>query len=137
VYLARDGRGAAGALGLAVGTIAVLLLSSAGLYALMSFTVSQRRREIGIRSALGAQPRRLLATVFRRALAQIAVGVGIGCAATVTLARWLPIEDLGGWPVPGALPAAVVLFLVLGVLASLGPARRGLRVDPMDALREG
>lgn len=64
-----------GASSLAAVTLSVLLLSAAGMYALMSFTVNQRRREIGIRAALGAQPRRLLAGIFRRALGQLGAGV--------------------------------------------------------------
>jgi len=135
VYIAQERRGAAAALALASVTIVILLLSAAGLYSLMAFAVTQRRREIGIRSALGAQPRRLLAAVFKRALGQVSAGVVVGSVAALTLARWLPIQDLGGWPVPGVLPAAVVLLMFLGLAAAIGPARRGLRIAPTEALR--
>jgi putative ABC transport system permease protein len=135
VYGAQERRGAAGAVALASATIVILLLSTAGLYSLMAFTVTQRRREIGIRSALGAQPRRLLAAIFKRALGQVSVGVMAGSVAALALVRWLPIRDLGGWPVPWVLPAAVVLLMILGLVAAIGPARRGLRVAPTEALR--
>ncbi len=66
----------------------VLLLSAAGIYAMMSFTVARRRREIGIRAALGADARRILAGIFRRAAAQLAAGVAVGLAVAATL-DWL------------------------------------------------
>jgi predicted permease len=122
---------------LAAVTLSILFLSAAGMYALMSFTVNQRRREIGIRSALGAQPRRLLAGVFKRALGQVATGASIGILAALLLSYYLPIEEMGGWNVPGVLPAAAVLMVVVGLLSAMGPARRGLRVEPTEALREG
>jgi putative ABC transport system permease protein len=59
-------------------TASVILLSSAGIYALMSFTIARRWREIGIRSALGAGPRSVLVGVLRKAAGQIAMGIGIG-----------------------------------------------------------
>ncbi len=126
-----------GTFALAAVMLSVLLLSAAGLYALMSFTVAQRRREIGIRSALGAQPRRLLAGIFRRALGQVAVGVVVGVLAALILGAYLPIEEMGGWNVPGVLPAAAALMIAVGLLAAAGPARRVLRIDPAEALRDG
>ena len=126
-----------GGLQLAAGTLSVLLLSAAGIYALMSFTVARRRREIGIRSALGAQPARLLAGIFKRALGQVAVGAAVGVLLALFLGAYLPIEAIGGWHVPGAIPAAAGIMVVIGLLAAVGPARRGLRVDPTEALRDG
>jgi putative ABC transport system permease protein len=116
-------------------TGSVLLLSAAGLYALMAFTVAQRRREIGIRSALGAQPGHLVAAVFRRAFWQIGAGSAAGMLAAYLAGRYVPIEQIGGLPIPGILPGAAAFMLLVGVLASLGPARRGLRIDPTEALR--
>jgi hypothetical protein len=116
-------------------TGSVLLLSAAGLYALMAFTVALRRREIGIRSALGAQPGRLVADVFRRAFWQIGAGSAVGMLAAYVIGRYVPIEQIGGLPIPGILPGAAACMLVVGVLAALGPARRGLRIDPTEALR--
>jgi predicted permease len=113
----------------------VLLLSAAGLYALMAFTVAQRRREIGIRSALGARPGHLMAAVFRRAFWQIAAGSAAGMLAAYLAGRYVPIEQIGGLPIPGILPGAAAFMLLVGVLAALGPARRGLRIDPTEALR--
>ena len=62
-----------------------LVLSAAGIYALMSFTVARRRREIGIRAALGADPVRILVGIFSRAFAQLAAGALAGCSAP---SRW-------------------------------------------------
>ena len=125
-----------GALVIAAVTLSVLLLSAAGLYALMSFTVSQRRREIGIRAALGAQPTRLLAAVFRRAAAQSAGGAAVGVAIACTLDVVVPAERLGGWTVPGIIPTAAGFMLLVGLLTMVGPARRGLRVEPIEELRD-
>jgi ABC-type antimicrobial peptide transport system permease subunit len=115
-------------------TLSVVLLSAAGIYSMMSFTVTQRRREIGIRAALGADPRRILASVFSRALGQLATGVVLGVAAAALLQR-----AAGGDLMQrhGTLVLAVVvgMMTVVGLLAALGPARRGLRIDPTEALR--
>jgi hypothetical protein len=123
------------ALTIAAVTTSLLLLSAAGLYALMAFTVAQRRREIGIRSALGAQPRQLWAAVFRRALWQVSVGAAMGMLAAYLVGSYLPIDQVGGLPIPGVLPGAAAFMLLVGLLASMGPARRGLRIDPTEALR--
>jgi hypothetical protein len=122
---------------LAIVTLSVLALSAAGLYALMSFTVTLRRREIGIRTALGARPGRLLASIFARALWQIAAGVVVGVTAALVLHRTLNIEVEGGWHIPGILPAAAIFIMTIGLLSAAGPARRAVRVDPTEALRDG
>jgi predicted permease len=124
-----------GAITIGAVTGSVLLLSAAGLYALMAFTVAQRRREIGIRSALGAQPGQLVAAVFRRSFLQIGIGSAVGMLAAYLVGRYVPIEQIGGLPIPGVLPGAAAFVLLVGILASLGPARRGLRIDPTEALR--
>jgi hypothetical protein len=113
------------AIGLSLVIVAVLLLSAAGIYALMSFTVSQRRKEIGIRVALGANARMLLASIFARAGGQLAVSA----------------DSLSGGTLFGnegivLLPAMSALMVVVGLLAAVGPARRGLRVQPTQALRD-
>jgi putative ABC transport system permease protein len=124
-----------GAITIVAVTGSVLLLSAAGLYALTAFTVAQRRREIGIRSALGAQPGHLVAAVFRRAFRQIGTGSAAGMLAAYLVGLYVPIEQVGGLPIPGILPGAAAFMLLVGVLAALGPARRGLRIDPTEALR--
>ena len=124
-----------GAIAIGAVTGSVLLLSAAGLYALMAFTVAQRRREIGIRSALGAQPGHLVVAVFRRAFWQIGAGSTVGILAAYVVGRYVPIEQIGGLPIPGILPGAGAFMLLVGVVAALGPARRGLRIDPTEALR--
>ncbi len=126
-----------GATVLGLVTLCVLLLSGAGLYALMSFTVNQRRREIGIRSALGAPPQRLLAETFRRALGQVLAGALVGILVAFLVGHYFPIRFIGGWNVPGVVPAAAVFMILVGLLATAEPARRGLRVDPIEELRQG
>jgi ABC-type antimicrobial peptide transport system permease subunit len=122
------------ALVIALITGSVLLLSAAGIHAIMSFTVHQRRREIGIRAALGAPARRILASVLARASRQLAVGVGVGLAAAVALD-----VATGGFLMSGTglllVPATAVFMLIVGLLAAMGPARRGLAVQPTEALR--
>jgi putative ABC transport system permease protein len=115
--------------------VSVLLLSAAGIYALMSFTVSQRRREIGIRAAMGADARQLLISVFSRAAGQLGAGVAAGIALAVGLDVATSGDALGS---AGrmVLPVIAVAMVVVGLLAALGPARRGLRIDPTEALRE-
>ena len=117
--------------------LALLLLSAAGIYALLSFTVGRRRKEIGVRAALGASPGRLVASIFRRALAQVAAGAAIGAVLALAVNRLLPITQLGGWELPGAVPASALLLALVALLALVGPARRGLRVDPVAELRQG
>ena len=111
--------------------VSVLLLSAAGIYALMSFTVTQRWREIGIRSALGATPPRVLAGVFSRVAVQIGLGIAVGIVGAIALDRL--IEDVPGTGV--VIPAVVLIVTVVGFAAAVGPARRGLRIQPIDALK--
>jgi hypothetical protein len=124
-----------GAVALGLVTLSVLLLSAAGIYALMSFTVAHRRREIGIRSALGADPRRILQSVFSRAVVQLSVGVLLGGVLAALLDISTGGELMGGH---GAvfLPAIAILMVAVGLAAALGPARRTLRIQPTEALRE-
>jgi predicted permease len=122
---------------LAIVMLSVIVLSAAGLYALMSFTVTQRRREIGIRTALGAPPRRVLASIFARALWQVAAGVAVGVAVALFLHEKMNIEVAGGWHIPGILPVAALFILTVGLASAAGPARRAVRVDPTEALRDG
>jgi predicted permease len=132
----RQQQTAARLVGLAVGLVLLcaLLLSAAGVYAMMSFTVTQRRREIGIRSALGAQPAAVLRSIFARSAVQVAGGVGIGVAMGA-LADQLGGGDLLDGRGPVLLPSIALLMMAVGLLAALGPARRGLRIQPTEALR--
>jgi ABC-type antimicrobial peptide transport system permease subunit len=116
----------------------VVLLSAAGVSALMSFTVAQRRREIGIRTALGAPPHLVLQIIFSRVAVQVGIGVLVGIIGAVTLES--PIETATGWPAvygPRAIviPAIALIMVLVGFLAAFGPARRGLRIQPTEALK--
>ena len=115
-------------------TASVLLLSAAGVYAMMSFTVSQRRKEIGIRAALGAEPRRLLRSLFSRAVGQLAAGLALGAVAVLVIDVLSGGETLGG-AAAVIIPAIALLMTLAGMLATVGPARRGLRVDTTEALK--
>jgi putative ABC transport system permease protein len=106
----------------------VLLLSATGIHSLMSFTVARRTREIGIRAALGAPPRRIVAGIFSRAFLQISAGVlaGSGLAGLVGLGSTRELL---------LLLAADGIMLVVGLAACEVPLRRALRIDPTEALR--
>jgi predicted permease len=109
-------------------SLVVLLLSATGIHALMSFTVARRTREIGIRAALGAPPRRIVAGIFARAFLQIGTGVLAGSALAA-------LVGLGSTRQLLLLLAADVIMLIVGLTASVVPLRRALRIDPTEALR--
>jgi len=115
-------------------TLSVVLLSAAGIYALMSFTVSQRRREIGIRMALGATRRGILTAVFSRALWQLGGGALAGAAlayAIITSTR----VDVTARAASGVIAVVILFALATGLLAAWLPARRGTRIQASEALR--
>jgi predicted permease len=120
------------ALAAALITASVLLLSAAGIYALMSFTVAQRTREIGIRTALGASPRRVVMDVFRRAAWQVSAGVLIGSLLSAGAFVAIGLGVVGGMPL---LLSVAGIMAVVALLATLGPARRGVRIQAIEALR--
>jgi len=116
----------------ALATLSVLVLSAAGMYALMSFTVAQRTREIGIRIALGARPRRLLFSIFGRALRQLTLGVVVG---SIVSGLAISAVDVEAAVAAGLLIAVASIMTIVGLLAAVGPARRSLRIPAADALR--
>ncbi|HEX7241058.1 MAG TPA: ADOP family duplicated permease, partial [Longimicrobiaceae bacterium] len=113
-----------------------LLLAAVGLYGILAHGVAQRRREIGVRIALGARAGDVLRMVVRSGLALTAVGIAVGLAAALALTRLLS-GMLYGVTATDPVTFAAVPLLLLGValLASYLPARRATRVDPMVALR--
>ena len=119
---------------LATMALSVLLLSAAGIYAMTSFAVTQRRREIGIRLALGAGARMILWTIFSRSAAQLLLGAVLGTAVALFLNQAADGSMLDN-SATLAITAVVLLITIAGLLAALGPARQGLRIAPTEALR--
>jgi ABC-type antimicrobial peptide transport system permease subunit len=113
------------------------MLAAGGVYGVIAYSVAQRTREIGVRSALGATRRQILALVLGDGIRVVAAGVGAGVLASLWLARGLtgllhqvsPADPL-------ALAAVAVLLSLVGLLAAFVPARRATRVSALDALRE-
>ncbi|MBV9498601.1 MAG: FtsX-like permease family protein, partial [Acidobacteriaceae bacterium] len=111
-------------------------LSSAGIFGMMHFAVTQRTREIGIRMAVGARPANMLRMVLREGFLLAAVGIGIGVAGSLALTHWIRSLLFEVGPGDPATFGAVSLTLALvALLACYVPARRATRVDPMLALR--
>ena len=115
-------------------TLAVVLLSAAGIYAMMSFTVAQRRREIGIRSALGADPRQILMGIFGRAARQLSSGAACGIVLAMLFETASQGDLIGGQSVV-VLPIVAAFMTIVGLAAAYVPARQGLRIHPTEALR--
>jgi putative ABC transport system permease protein len=113
-----------------------LAMAAAGLYGVIAYTVEQRTREIGVRVALGAEPRGILALIGSYGGRLVGAGILIGVAVALIAARALR-GIIAGIPAPDPLTviAVIIVFLVAAVLACVVPARRALRVDPMVALR--
>ena len=113
-----------------------LLLAAVGIYGVIGYSVSRQAREIGIRTALGAEPRRMLALVTGEVLRLSLAGALAGAAGAAVLTRLLESQLYGvGATDPVTFGSVTVLLLLVGLLASLLPARRATRVDPAVALR--
>jgi ABC-type antimicrobial peptide transport system permease subunit len=113
-----------------------LLLASVGLFGLMSYSVSRRTNEIGVRMALGAQPADVLRLVMGESMLLVAVGAVLGVAAALASARLVATQLFGVPPTDlVALAAAVGILAAVSAFAGYLPARRAARVDPMVALR--
>lgn len=121
---------------LTVFAVIALVLAAVGLYGVMSHSVNQRRHEIGIRMALGAQARDVLCMVLRRAVGLTLLGVAGGITLALLLARLLAALMYGvSTADPGTYIALVTLLVAVALCASYLPARRATKVDPMVALR--
>ena len=124
-----------------------VLLSLAGIYAVLSFTVSKRTREIGVRVAVGASPGRIVATIFKRPITQVSAGIVVGSflvgLGSVVVRNHQPDTDMGLHTLEGGLSLGQLAMLIgyaalmLGVclLACVVPTRRALGIQPTEALR--
>jgi len=113
-----------------------LVLAGAGIYAVMSYLVTRRTREIGVRIALGAQRGAIARMVVGRALRLTALGIACGVPVGIAIAVLLRHLLLGLGPLdPVAFAASSAVLLAAGAAAALGPATRAASVDPMEALR--
>jgi ABC-type antimicrobial peptide transport system permease subunit len=113
-----------------------LLLGVIGIYGVISYVVSQRTRELGIRSALGAAPRQLERMFVLHGLRLCAAGVVVGLVAALALGRLLSSVLFGVGPLdPVAYAAALGVTIAAAALASYVPARRAAAIDPMETLR--
>lgn len=121
---------------LAIAGAMALLLGVVGLYGVISYSISQRTREIGIRMALGAQQQTVRGMFLRQGLWLVAIGIAGGLAAAVPLARFLSTLLYGVSPLDPATYVAVSLMLIAAaLLATYLPTRRATRVEPVEALR--
>jgi putative ABC transport system permease protein len=117
-------------------SVTALLLALAGIYGVISYSVAQRTREIGVRMALGATPREVLGMVLRQGANTGAIGIGVGVLGSLALTRWLQAQL---FEVSATDPATFLGMASLLILVSLAacwiPGRRATKVDPMVALR--
>jgi putative ABC transport system permease protein len=116
--------------------VIAILLAAIGIYGVMSYGVSQRAKEIGIRVALGAARRDVVGLVLRQGLSMTVMGVAIGLIAALPLAQLLRSLLFDVSPAdPTVFVAIVLLLLVTALIAAWIPARRAARLDPASTLR--
>ena len=121
---------------LALFAIAATLIATCGIYGLMAYAVTQRRREIGVRMALGAERGDVLRLVLMRALRVVAAGVMLGLAGAFAVTRVLQTFLFGVTPTdPIAFTIVTLLLMTVALMAAWLPARRATRIDPSAALR--
>jgi predicted permease len=114
-----------------------LVLAATGLFALMAYAVARRTREIGIRMALGARPRVVLGSVFRRTLVLCAIGASTGALAAFAAGRLLSAVLYGIGPHdPSAYATAIALMALVALVACWRPVARAIHIDPARTLRE-
>jgi putative ABC transport system permease protein len=126
--------------GSVIGAFAVsaLALAAIGLYGLISYSVAQRRQELGVRAAIGARPRDLIQLVLGQSLRVTMIGIVWGAAAALAVSRLLSAQLFGvGGRDPRVYAVIALLILVVAVLASALPTLRATRANPLDALRMG
>jgi putative ABC transport system permease protein len=116
--------------------LAALLLSAVGIYAILHFTVSQRRREFGVRLALGATRRDLVRLIVGQGLRLPAIGVAVGLIGAFAVTRLIEhllfqVSATDPWTFAGV----AALLMVVALFACWIPARRATRIDPVAALR--
>lgn len=121
---------------LGVLVVMALILTAAGLYGVMAYNVAQRRREVGIRLALGARRRSVVQLVVKQGLLLLAVGLTVGVLASLASSRLLApllfqMDPFDPW----ILIAVMAILMVISVLASLLPARRAASISPVETLR--
>jgi predicted permease len=115
-----------------------LVLAAVGIYGVLAFAVAQRVREFGIRQALGADRRAILALVLRQGLHTTTIGVALGLTGSLIAGRYLQALLFGVTPRnPGVFAAVTGTLFAVALLACYVPARRATRIDPLVALREG
>jgi ABC-type antimicrobial peptide transport system permease subunit len=120
---------------LAIASAMALGLGIIGVYGVLSYIVSQRTREIGIRLALGAEPRRLLRMFVRQGMVLTGIGAAVGLLTAIAVSQWMSsllfgVERLD----PPTYAAVLVVLCLAAALASYIPARRAAAVDPVKTL---
>ena len=114
-----------------------LFLAAVGLYGVLAYQVAQRRREIGIRMALGSEPRGILALILREGLVVVAAGLVFGLAGALAAGRTMSSQLYGvGAGDPRVLGGVTLALLLVALVACIVPARRAARIDPVIALSE-
>jgi ABC-type antimicrobial peptide transport system permease subunit len=117
--------------------VVALFLSALGIYGVLTYLVSQKTREIGIRMALGGTARTIFQLFFTEGLALVAVGLSLGVMGALLVGRLLEGQVFGVTPSDPVILAAVALSTgLIALLACVSPARRATRVDPIQVLNE-
>lgn len=121
----------------AIFAVTALLLAAIGTYGVLAYAVASRTRELGVRAALGASPADLMRLVLRQgaALATLAIGVGMGASLLSTRALASMLYQVTPRD-PATMAAVAVVLALVALVATWAPARRAVRVNPMDALRD-
>ena len=112
-----------------------LALAGAGLYSVVSYSVSQRNQEMGIRMAMGAQRVDIITLVLKSVATTVGIGMAVGLVASVALNRVVSHWVQSSSRDPLVLLAVAVVLVLIALLACLWPARRAANLDPMKALR--
>ena len=117
-------------------TVAIIGLAALGMYGTLSFHFTRRRREIGVRVALGASPRDIVRLVLKQAVVWVTMGLGVGMGGAWLLSSFLRrmMEQARAFDFAGVAVGAVVIFFV-ALLAAWLPAKRAMQVNPVEALR--